>query len=183
MKKILIITTICCFTAIPNIFGQDSSRHIHGKKQYSAFLKIETIGGNSIEAALDRLTIDSVFLAHVEDNYVRAGGKQIKILKSGSDGAIAVSQIRKFQIKYDPNIIATDQLEKRKKELKSKNAGRIVGITFATAATIALIPFAILTGGLIDPTWPLQIALSGTGPGHVSVSGDNLYITNSYRTF
>ncbi len=105
---------------------------------------MEIITGKSIEAALDTLTADSVYFAPVEDKYVRAGGKFIKILKEEPKSAIAFDKIRSYKIKYDPNIIYRNELNKRKKQLKGRGTGRvignIVGLTFLTIVEVAALP-------------------------------------------
>jgi len=153
------------------------------KKHYRCFVSIETMNGEKIEAALSDLRADSIRLAPVDSKSVRAGGKFIKILQEDSETTLAVDQLKTFKIKYDSNIIYPDELVKRKKQLRQNNAGKIVGITVATALTVALVPISMVSGGGIDPSLPFSFLVTADGPNIVSVPGNNLSITKSYKTF
>jgi len=176
MKKRFIISVIgCCFAFIWT-GAQESSQPDSAKKKYSCFVKIETTTGENIEAALERLTSDSVFIATVEDKYIKAGGSFIKILKEEPETGIPVARISNFKIKYDRDIINHDNLVKRKKQLRRKNAGRIAGMVLSGIITS---PFLLIgsTPAIIDSK---DFAI---GKRETAVSGNNLHVSKKYQTF
>lgn len=152
------------------------------KEKYNCFITIKTISGEKLEAALSRLTADSVYLSPLDENYVKAGGRRIKILEEEKDTAIGVDQIYKFMIQYDPDIIYRDELNNKKKQLKKQHAGKIIRTTLVVAGTVAMIP---LSEGVIDPTIPLQIANNNSAPTsyNASSSGYNLRVSKHKRAF
>jgi hypothetical protein len=183
MKKRITIIAISLTSFIVNASAQETRNADHVKKQYKCFVSIKTTNGKKIEAALSGLTADSIILAPVETKYVKAGGKYIKVLRQETDTMIAANHVRTFKIKYDPNIIYTDEVAQRRKQLKKDNAGKIFEITIATLATVALIPVTVATGGAFDPTLPLQAVSTNNGPQAVSISGNRLSITENYKFY
>src|SRR5262245_45478508 len=110
MKKRLIIIAITLVKFLITGSAQVApTTHTANKRyinnQYRCLVSIKTITGDEIEAALSNLIADSILVALVETDHVRAGGKYIKILREGPDTAIAVDQVGEFSIKFDPNII------------------------------------------------------------------------------
>ena len=129
------------------------------------------------------LTADSIILTPVETRYVKAGGKYIKVLRQDTDTTVAANQVRTFKIKYDPNIVYADEVALRRKQLKKENAGKIFEVTIATLATVALIPVTVVTGGVVDPTLPLQAVATSNGPQAVVISGNSLAVTENYKIY
>src|SRR5262245_50774215 len=123
MKKRIIIIAITLVRFIITGVAQEPKKVHLVNNQYQCFVNIEMMNGEKIEAALSGLAADSIYLAPVEDNCVRAGGKFIKILKDCPDTSLSIEQVRTFKIKYDANIIYRDELDMRKKHLRKKNAG------------------------------------------------------------
>lgn len=183
MKKKLIIIAISITSFVAHGFAQETQNADTLKKQYKCFVSIKTTKGEKIEAALSGLGADSIYLAPVETRYVKAGGKYIKVLRQDTHTAVAANQVRTFKIKYDPNIIYADEVAQRRKQLKKENAGRVFEITLATLATVALIPVTIATGGLVDPTLPLQATVTSNGHQAVFISGNSLAVTEHYKIF
>jgi len=182
MKKRFIISVISSCMASIIISAQVSKPINMAEKLYTCFVKIETTSGEKMEAALERLTADSVFIAAVEDKYVKAGGHFIKILREETETGIAVDQIKSFKIKYEPNIINSNELNKREKKLKRQNAGKIVGITLLSVVTIATLPLAAYGGGgILDPLD--FIPFNGNEKKNVSVTGNNLLVSKKYQSF
>jgi|GEM_PF-4489087 len=177
MKKKIIIPVISCFLVFIYGNAQELKEPDSAKKKYTCFIKIKTAGNVTIEAALERFTADTVFIALLGDNYVKAGGEFIKILTEDPEWGIAADQIDSFQINYDPNIVYAGELQKKKKELKGKNAGRIFGMVLSGVITA---PVALYGGS------PLIIDakdFSGIGKRETSVSGSNLYVSKREKTF
>ena len=183
MKRQLIIIVISITSFVVNGFTQETENADALKKQYKCFVSIKTTKGEKIEAALSGLIADSIYLAQVETRYVKAGGKYIKVLRRGTDTAIAANHVRTFKIKYDPNIIYADEVAQRRKQLKKENAGKIFEVTIATLATVALIPVTVATGGAFDPTLPLQAVATSNGTQAVFISGNSLAVTDHYKIF
>jgi hypothetical protein len=186
MKKIYIILAVMAklFTSsFAQVVSQSDSvkndlvRPDPVKNQYRCFVIIKTIKDEDIHAALARFSPDSIFLASVEEEYVKAGSGFIKILKEEVETGIAVAEISSFKIKYDDNIIYRDDLKKRKKVLRRKNAGRIVGMVFSGIVTA---PAALVGGGpvIIDSK-----EFSGIGKRKTSVSGSTLHVPKTYKIF
>ena len=140
MKKTLIILVTFCFLAMNKTSAQDTIQPTLERAKYSDLVKIETNTGERIEAAFSRRTPDTVYIAMLEKDYVKAGGKRIKILKEETETGIAVAEIKNYDLKSDPNIIYRDELKKRKKQLRNKNAWNIVGIVTLSVVTIAALP-------------------------------------------
>jgi len=173
MKKSFIISVIGCWLVFTNAGAQEDSF----KKKYSCFVKIKTNTDEDISAALEKFTADSVFIALVEDKYIKAGNSFIKILKEATDTAIAVNKISRFTIKYDDNIVYHNDLKKRKKVLKRKNAGRIAGMVFSGIVTAP----AVLVGA--GPVIVDSKDFSGIGNRKASVSGSTLHVSKKYQAF
>lgn len=148
MKKRLIIMTVISYLFIINTSAQETNQAISAKKNYTSLVKLETSTGETIEAAWSRRTPDTVFILSLEKNYVKAGGKQIKVLKDGTETGIAVDQIHNYEIKNDPNIVYPDDLKKRKKQLKSKKTWKIIGITTACVVALPIIAVGTLAAGM-----------------------------------
>lgn len=148
MKKTLIILAAFCYLALNKTSAQDTIQPTLEKKTYNDLVKIETNTGESIEAAFVRRTPDTVFIAMLEKGYVKAGGKRIKILKEETEKGIAIDQIKNYDIKNDPNIVYRDELKKRKKQLRGKNAWKIAGIVTLSVVTIAALP-VIAVGAMV----------------------------------
>lgn len=147
------------------------------KKKYSCFVKIKTSADDDIAGALERFTVDSVFVAIVENEYTKVGNSFIKILKEEADTAIAVNRISSFTIKYDPNIVYRDDLKKRKKILRRKNTGRIIGMVVSGIVTS---PAALVGAGpiIVDSK-----DFSDIGKKKTSVSGNTLHVSKVQQTF
>lgn len=177
MKKRFIIPVISFCSAFMTISAQENSQSNLAEKKYTCFVKIETIAGEYFEAAFDRFTADSVFLAPVEENHIKAGGKYIKILKEETDTAIAVSRIKNFAIAYEPDIIYRADLKNKIKELKRKNAGRITGMVLSGIITSP----AMLFGDL--PVIIDSRDFEGLGKRKTSVTGSSLYVSRKFKTF
>ena len=183
MKKRITIIAISLVSFIVNASAQATRNADIVKKQYKCFVSIKTTNGKKIEAALSGFTADSIILAPVETRYVKAGGKNIKVLRQDNDTAVAANQVRTLKIKYDPNIIPADEVGLIRKQLKKENAGKIFEVTLAAIATVALIPVTIVTEGAIDPTLPLQAVATSNGPQAVMISGNSLAVTEHYKIF
>jgi hypothetical protein len=146
MKKRIILTAAIFYMALINTSAQESVYSGSEKKKYMSLVKIETITGETIEAAYSRRTHDMLYVSLLEKNYVKAGGKRIKVLSDEGETGIAVNQIRNYEIKNDPNIVYRDDLKKRTKQLKSKKAWKIVGIATLSVAAIAALPVIAVAG-------------------------------------
>jgi hypothetical protein len=148
MKKKIILTAAICYMALINTPAQESNHANPEKKPYMSLVKIETIAGETIDAAYSRRTPDTVYVSLLEKDYVKAGGKRIKIIKEDAETGFAVDQIRNYNVINDPNIVYRDDLQKRKKQLKSKNAWKIVGISTACIVALPIIAVGTLAAGM-----------------------------------
>jgi hypothetical protein len=146
MKKRLIILTAFCYLAFINTSAQEAIEAGSEKKNYTSLVKIKTNTGETIEAALSRRTPDTVYILQLEDKYVKAGGKQIKILKENAETGIAIDQISNYEVNNDTNIIYADDLNKRKKQLKSKKTWKIVGTVTLVVVALPIVAVCAVAG-------------------------------------
>ena len=148
------------------------------KTRYTCLLIIEVLNGVIFEAALDRFTEDSVFVAPLEEKHVKAGGHRIKILKDEAIRGIGVNWIRSINIKYDPHIIYPDELNERKDSLKRGNFARISVMVITGLITLP----NMFVGELPEVIDPSKYDFSMKSR-KASVSGHSLYVTNRDKVF
>lgn len=157
--------------------AQPDVQHDSVKQKYSCCVKIKTVTDDDISAALRSLTADSIFVAIVEDKFIKAGSAFIKILKKDGDTAIAINQISSLSIKHDPNIIYPDGLSKKRSALRRKNTGRMLGMVFSGIVTAPAVFFG--SGPVIVDSKDF----STIGKKKTSVSGNTLHISKVYQVF
>ena len=140
MKKRFILIAIVASHVFFNASGQKFKQTDTARKQYTQFINIETNSGENIQAALDRITADSIFIVPLENDFVKVGRSRFKILKEEGESSLAVTEIKSYIINNDPYIVYPDCLEKRVREKKKqqfwKTTGRVGKVTGIAVLTV-----------------------------------------------
>lgn len=114
MKKRLKLTIALGFLIFINVSAKETLTIDSSGKQDIQLIKIETIEGEIIYAALSHITPDSIFIIGLENSQYKNKGSQYKNLKHGNEVSIAKNQVKKYKIKKGSAITHKDYTGKKK---------------------------------------------------------------------